>query len=216
MVAAVLGGGAVAGTFAPVDFWPLALLGVAVLTLVCRGRSAQAGLGYGLLFGLGTFVPVLVWLRVIGVDAWLALALLEAVLFAPLGLATALVTRLRAWPVWVAALWVAQEAWRDRIPFGGFPWARLAFGQSGSPLLSYAAIGGAPLVTFTVALAGALLAAAAIGGFRLRGRPARGGGVGLLRPRRRPGPGRPRGGFLARGASGCRGWPPRPAADTGA
>src|SRR4051812_13446889 len=170
MVAAVLGGGAVAGTFAPVDVWPLALLGVAALTLACRGRSAPAGLGYGLLFGLGTFVPVLVWLRVIGVDAWLALAVLEAVLFAPLGLATALVTRLRAWPVWVAALWVAQEAWRDRIPFGGFPWARLAFGQSGSPLLSYAAIGGAPLVTFTVALAGALLAAAAIGVFRLRGR----------------------------------------------
>src|SRR4051812_50133422 len=137
MVAAVLGGGTVAGTFAPLDVWPLALLGVAVLTLDCRGRSAQAGLGYGLLFGLGTFVPVLVWLRVIGVDAWLALAVLEAVLFAPLGLATALVTRLRARPVWGAALWGAQEAWRGRIPLRGFSWGRVALGPNGPPLLSY-------------------------------------------------------------------------------
>ena len=159
---ALVAGGLIAGTFAPVDVWPLALLGVALMVLVCRDRGPRAGLGYGFLVGLGTFVPVLFWLHVIGADAWLALAVLEAALFAPLGLATALVQRLRGWPLWIACLWVAEEAWRDRIPFGGFPWARLAFGQTGSPTLKYAAIGGAPLVTFAVALAGALLAAAVL------------------------------------------------------
>ncbi len=54
-------------------------------------------------------------------------------------------------------LWVAQEALRDRTPFGGFPWGRLAFSQGDSPLLRLAALGGAPLVTFAVALAGGLL-----------------------------------------------------------
>jgi apolipoprotein N-acyltransferase len=155
-------GAMIAGTFAPVDVWPLSILGVALLTLVCRRRTARGGFGYGVLAGVGIFVPVLVWLRVVGVDAWLALAVVEAVLLAPVGLGTALVTRLRGWPVWVASLWVAEEAWRDRLPFGGFPWARLAFGQSSSPLLKYAAIAGAPLVTFAVALAGTLLAAALI------------------------------------------------------
>jgi apolipoprotein N-acyltransferase len=57
--------------------------------------------------------------------------------------------------------WVAQEAARDRSPFGGFPWGRLAFSQADSPLLRLAALGGVPLVTFTVAAVGGLLALAA-------------------------------------------------------
>jgi len=58
-------------------------------------------------------------------------------------------------------LWVLQEALRDRTPFGGFPWGRVAFSQGDSPLLMLAALGGAPLVTFGVAVVGGLLALAA-------------------------------------------------------
>jgi apolipoprotein N-acyltransferase len=65
------------------------------------------------------------------------------------------------------AFWVAQEGLRDRVPFGGFPWGRLAFSQAGSPLLRFAVLGGAPLVTFLVAAAGGLLVA---GGYQLVGR----------------------------------------------
>ncbi|WP_249443984.1 hypothetical protein, partial [Acinetobacter baumannii] len=61
-----------------------------------------------------------------------------------------LVQRLRGGPVWVGALWVLEEAVRDRLPFGGFPWGRWAFSQAGSPLKWFAALGGAPLVTFAV------------------------------------------------------------------
>ena len=64
-------------------------------------------------------------------------------------------------PLVVALAWVGQEALRDRIPYGGFPWVRLAFSQADSPLGRLAALGGAPAVTFAVALAGGLLAAAA-------------------------------------------------------
>jgi apolipoprotein N-acyltransferase len=52
---------------------------------------------------------------------------------------------------------VLQEALRDRLPFGGFPWGRLAFSQADSPLRWFARAGGAPLVTFAVALTGAAL-----------------------------------------------------------
>jgi apolipoprotein N-acyltransferase len=61
----------------------------------------------------------------------------------------------------VALAWVVQEALRDRVPYGGFPWVRLAFSQADSPLGRLAALAGAPLVTFAVALAGGLLAAVA-------------------------------------------------------
>jgi apolipoprotein N-acyltransferase len=53
---------------------------------------------------------------------------------------------------------VAQEWARDRLPFGGFPWGRLAFANTASPFTPLAALGGAPLVTFAVGLSGALLA----------------------------------------------------------
>jgi apolipoprotein N-acyltransferase len=58
----------------------------------------------------------------------------------------------------VAGWWVAAEALRDRSPFGGFPWGRLAMSQAGAPTGPWVAVGGAPLLTFLVALAAATLA----------------------------------------------------------
>nr|MDT0667819.1 apolipoprotein N-acyltransferase [Micromonospora sp. DSM 115978] len=60
--------------------------------------------------------------------------------------------------LWVAGVWVGQEALRGRAPFGGFPWGRLAFSQPEGPFTPLAALGGAPLVTAAVAAVGALLA----------------------------------------------------------
>ena len=58
-------------------------------------------------------------------------------------------------------MWVAAEELRSAVPFGGFPWGRLAFAQADAPFKGLAGrLGGMPLVTFAVALCGALLAAA--------------------------------------------------------
>jgi apolipoprotein N-acyltransferase len=74
----------------------------------------------------------------------------------------------------VAGWWVAAEAFRDRWPWGGFPWGRLAMSQAGVPTQGWAAIAGPPALTFVVALVGAtlgwLLLTALAGG---RGAPAR-------------------------------------------
>ena len=150
--------------FPPADLWPMAVVGVALLTLLVRGRKARSGALLGLLAGLGQFVPLLHWSGAIaGPAAWLGLALLEALFFLPLGAALALVTRLPGWPLWTALVWVSQEALRDRVPFGGFPWGRLAFSQGGSPLTPLAALGGAPLVSFAVAGLGAAAASLLVG-----------------------------------------------------
>jgi apolipoprotein N-acyltransferase len=155
-------GGLLSTAFPPLDLWYAAPVAVALFALVVHQVPVRRGLLLGFLVGVGTFVPLLHWLHVVGYDGWLVLALLEAALFAPLGACTALVTRLPAWPLWAAALWTAEEAWRDRIPFGGFPWGRLAYSQGHSTFTPYAALGGAPLVTFGVALTGCLLAAAVL------------------------------------------------------
>ena len=64
-------------------------------------------------------------------------------------------------PLWAAAVWVGVEALRARMPFGGFPWGRVAFGQPDGPLLPVAAVGGAPLLSFATVLAGLALGEAA-------------------------------------------------------
>ena len=162
LAGAAVSGALVALALPPYDVWALAPLGVAGLVLLCRGQTARRGALLGLVHGLATFVPLLSWLTVIGPDAWLAVALLEASFVALAGAVTPAVLRLPVWPLWVACLWVAQELARDSLPFGGFPWGRLAFAETASPFTPYAAVGGAPLVTFVTALSGALIAAAVL------------------------------------------------------
>jgi apolipoprotein N-acyltransferase len=143
--------------------WPLAFVSVAGLSVAVDGRRSRTGGWLGLLYGLAFFVPLLQWTGVyVGPAPWLILALTEAVYCAGLGAVLPLVQRLPAAPAWIAALWVAQEWLRGRWPFGGFPWGRLAFSQADSPLRWFAALGGAPLVTFMVALGGGALAIAVL------------------------------------------------------
>ncbi|WP_435796283.1 apolipoprotein N-acyltransferase [Kitasatospora aureofaciens] len=163
---AALAGLLLALAFPPYDLWPLSLLGVAALSLLTRGRTFRQGAWTGFALGFPFFLMLLSWLRVVGWDATVGLSVVEALFLALLGGALALTSRLPGWPLWAAALWVTQEWARDRLPLGGFPWGRLAFANTATPYTPLAALGGAPLVTFAVALSGTLLAWAAL---RLRG-----------------------------------------------
>ncbi|MFJ6164486.1 apolipoprotein N-acyltransferase [Micromonospora orduensis] len=164
---AVAAGLALLVAFPPYGVWPLAPVGVALLAAAVHRRRLRAGAGLGFLTGVALFAPLLAWTNLhTGYLPWVLLSLLQAGYLALLGMATAwvspLVDRTRwAWPALTGLLWVGQEALRDRTPFGGFPWGRLAFSQDSSPLLRFAALGGAPLVTFAVALLGGLLVTAA-------------------------------------------------------
>lgn len=165
VAAALLAGLAMLAAFPPYDVWWLAPVGVALLGAAAHRRRLRTGAGLGMLAGLVFFLPLLSWTNLhLSNTPWLLLSVFESGYLALLGLATSsisgLVDRFRwAWPLMTGALWVAQEALRGRVPFGGFPWGRLAFSQADSPLLGLAAWGGTPLVTFAVAVAGGLLLA---------------------------------------------------------
>lgn len=156
--AAVAGGAVLYAGVSPRELWWLAPLAFAVLAPVLHGRSARAGAGYGFLFGLGYFVPLLPWTgEFVGVAPWLALATVEALVVALAGAGMAAVSRLPAAPLWMTAVWVAGEALIARVPFGGFPWGRVAFGQPEGLFLPVAALGGAPLLSAAVVLCGLAL-----------------------------------------------------------
>jgi apolipoprotein N-acyltransferase len=161
LLISVAGGLALFASFPPVDAWPLAVLGPGLLVLALAGRSLRGSFGCGLAFGLSLFVPLLSWLINEAWYAWAALAGAEAVIFAALAVGQRLLLRLPYWPAAVAGWWVLVEGVRDRWPYA-FPWGRLAMSQSVAPDVRWVAVGGAPLLSFLIALAGAMLARAAL------------------------------------------------------
>jgi len=157
LAVALTGGLALTAAFPPIGLWPLAPAGPALLAVALWRRGLRASLLAGLVFGLAFFVPLLSWLLNVAWYAWLALAVAEAVIFAVLAVGQRLLLDLRAWPLAVAGWWVCAEALRSRWPYA-FPWGRLAMSQAGTPAAPWAAVGGAPLLSFLVALAGTTLA----------------------------------------------------------
>lgn len=164
LAAAVAAGLALLFAFPPYGLGWLAPVGVALLAVTVHRQRVRTGALLGAVTGMVLFVPLLSWTSLdVGPVPWVLLAALQAFYLALLGAAGALLSPVAdrwrpAWPLLVAVAWVAQEALRARTPFGGFPWGRLAFSQADTPLLPLASLGGAPLVSFAVALAGGLIA----------------------------------------------------------
>ena len=155
LLASSAGGLALFLSFQPRPFWWLAPIGLAVLWWVLRGVRARSACGYGFVAGLSMMLPLLWWTgEYVGLIAAVPLAVVQGSLVALSAVGIALVSRLRGAVVWGALMWVAGEALRSAVPFGGFPWADLAYSQLEGPVVWLAALGGTPLVGFAVALVG--------------------------------------------------------------
>ena len=63
-------------------------------------------------------------------------------------------------PILLAAIWTAREFGSGNFPYGGFPWSRLSMTQSDSFLSNWVFWGGMSLLSFVIALLGALVAIA--------------------------------------------------------
>ncbi len=135
---------------------PVALAGFALSTHDLPVRRAWIP---GLVFGVAFYFPHIYWMSdSIGPPAWLALAGLEALFYGLLGAAAGPMSRLRWWPVWLAAAWVTMELWRTGWPYSGMPWGRLAFGVIDTPAADALAYVGMSGLGFLLALSGFVLA----------------------------------------------------------
>lgn len=142
-----------AAAFEPIAWWPLIFISIALFARILMTTTSPllCGLSYGLAF----FIPLLKWSGTyVGWLPWIALSTLQALFFIPFAW---IASRLRS-PWLFAAAWVAMEAARSRIPWGGFGWGRVAFSQPDSPLLPLASVGGSVLLSLAVvALSAALM-----------------------------------------------------------
>ncbi|MGH3678554.1 MAG: apolipoprotein N-acyltransferase [Mycobacterium sp.] len=162
---AIVGGLLLCLSFPPFGWWYAAIVAFAALAWVLTRNSTRlvGGFGYGFLFGLAFYLPLLPWTgQLVGLFPWLALAVVQAVFPGLFGLLAVVVRRLPGWPIWFAGVWVGVEWIKSTVPFGGFPWGVVGFSQTNGPLLPLAQVGGAPLVSFAVTLLGFSLAALAL------------------------------------------------------
>ncbi|MEU4364874.1 apolipoprotein N-acyltransferase [Promicromonospora sp. NPDC023987] len=168
---AVTGGLVLWAAFPDAGVWPAAFVAVAVLYWSLGRDSAWWNFLIGLLFGLAFFLPHLWWAHESTETApWIAVSTVEALFLAAFGalwtwVRRARFLRRRGWRLAAAfsVLFVAVEQWRSEIPFGGFPWGRLAWSMSGAPTGRAAWLGGTVAVSLLVAFAGVLLALAVAG-----------------------------------------------------
>ncbi|OBG87816.1 apolipoprotein N-acyltransferase [Mycobacterium sp. E136] len=149
-------------SFPPFGWWYLSFVAFALLAWVLTRETTtvRGGFGYGFVFGAAFYLPLLPWVGAfVGPFPWIGLALAEAFFPALFGAAAVAVRKLPGWPLWFAGLWSAQEWLKSTVPFGGFPWGVVAYGQTESPLRSIAQLGGAPLLSFATVLVGFSVAA---------------------------------------------------------
>lgn len=157
----------------PFGFWPLAIVGLGVLSYsmsrysMPRYSIAQCPPGLGLrtrmriamLFGLALYGPSLWWMSAFSLPGAIFVAALESVITA---LVFAALPRRHSAALMPAGI-VLADSLRSLWPFGGLPLGGLDLGQATGPLARSAAFGGRLLVIGLAACLGAVLAGMAKG-----------------------------------------------------
>lgn len=159
VVAAAGSGALLYLSFQPRPLWWLAPVGFAVLYLTLHGRSLRQGFGLGFVAGLAYMYPLLSWTgEFVGPIGSVPLSTMEAALVGVTTAAMTVVVGRRGGYLSAGLVWVAGESLRAVVPFGGFPWAKIAFSQVDGVLVALATVGGTPLVSLAVAVSGFALA----------------------------------------------------------
>jgi apolipoprotein N-acyltransferase len=153
----VVAGLLLCSSFPRFNWWWAAIVAFALLAWVLTRPETTpvGGLGYGFVFGLAFYPPLVHWISIlVGVTPLLALVLVCAMFPAIFGLLAVVVRQLPGWPIWFAMLWAAQEWLKSTAPFGGFPWGVVAAGQTDGPFLPLVRLGGVPLLSSAIVLIG--------------------------------------------------------------
>ncbi|MEI8050838.1 MAG: apolipoprotein N-acyltransferase [Actinomycetes bacterium] len=154
LLAGLLGGIVASMSLPPFGFWPVGILGVAMLLLACEEHAISRRSLTGFAFGLGLFVPGLWWAQHFNWYGALVLMGIEALFFAAAGAA---MTPGRGRTLSAIGALTLAELLRERWPLGGLPIGGLPLGQTNGPLLDIARLGGPVgiMMAIVVAAAGA-------------------------------------------------------------
>ncbi|HKA02772.1 MAG TPA: apolipoprotein N-acyltransferase [Acidimicrobiales bacterium] len=153
---ALVGGALVAVSLPPWGWWPLALVGVAVLDWVLADLPRRTRFFRGWLFGMGWLPAGMAWMWYMTPAGWIVATVVYA---GYIGTACAVAPGGPWRRLGVPAAITVAEAIRWSFPFGGVPLASLAIGQAAGPLAPVVRMGGALLLTWLTLIAGMALSA---------------------------------------------------------
>jgi apolipoprotein N-acyltransferase len=168
-------------SFAPYQWWPLAILCPAVLMCLWEGTKPREALWLGFCFNFGTYAAGTTWLytglhTMGGAPAWIAVGLMlgltgaMAVYHGALGYAVARwlpATGALRWLVAVPAAWVFIEWWRGWF-LSGFMWLSLGYSQTDTWLARLAPIVGVYGLSALLLLSAGALVTLVLGNMRSR------------------------------------------------
>jgi len=170
LVLALVGGLAVCFSMPPWGWWPLAIVGIALLDRAIAGRSWQDRGKVGFVFGVGWWFIATLWMVAFTPPGFVIFGLLSsAFLVVAMILVPADQGRRLALPAIMTLLALVQWNW----PFGGVPLASLAISQALGWLAPTTRVFGSLLLVWLVSACGVALSAAidrswrVVGGYAL-------------------------------------------------
>jgi apolipoprotein N-acyltransferase len=178
---ALAAGALLACGFAPLQWWPLAILCPAVLMWLWQGAKPREAAWLGFWFNTGTFAAGTYWLYVsihifgqapVYVAAFLMLALVSimGLYHAALGYVVARwlpQTGAVRWLVTVPAAWLLVEWWRGWF-LSGFSWLSLGYSQTDTPLSHLAPVVGVYGISAALLVCAGALTALVLGSLQTR------------------------------------------------
>ena len=169
-LALAIGGGLISSLAYPREgLWPMIFVAVISLLLSVRRLGFLKSFWVGFVGGFCFYVSQIEWMSLyLGPVPLLALSLLEAFFF---GFGMAFIAR-----VWnsldkrprgsldglkvslaIATIWTSREWVSTNLPYGGFPWSRLAMSQAESPLANWVFFGGQAMLSFVIVVISGLV-----------------------------------------------------------
>ena len=152
----------------PRGWWWAAVVGMGLLYVSLmpwgtRHVSARLGALLAVAHSLVLYLLTLPWIgELVGSGPYIALAVWLAVYAILLGFGGAAVARWKYGFIVFPFVYLAVEVLRSSLPFGGFSWVKLAWGQIDGPLAKLAPWGGTSLITVATVLCGCGIAALVI------------------------------------------------------
>jgi apolipoprotein N-acyltransferase len=175
-VSALAAGALLACAFAPLQWWPLAVLCPVALMILWQGADPRTAAWTGFWFGAGTFAAGTYWLytslHTFGeAPIWMALALMAALVgimgayHALLGFLVARFLPERGalrWLVGIPGAWLVIEWWRGWF-LTGFAWLSLGYSQTDTVLAGFAPVLGVYAISAILLTAAGALVTLALG-----------------------------------------------------
>ena len=172
-IPAIFFAGAVSGLAYPrFDFWPLIFVSIVAILLLLKDIGWKYSLLLGFIAGQGFYLSQIYWIsNYLGPVPLFALTTLQALFFMVFGALVAILwrndwlSRMRSsrrgqllFAAVLSSVWMAREFVAINLPYGGFPWSRVAMSQAHSPLANWVYWGGQPLLGFIIALTASVIA----------------------------------------------------------